>query len=269
MNAQRRLHYSNVKGNEALLNAFFNSGSDAADRLDKAFKEIKDNKEKYTEAQRKTYDLISEMDRQGFKYETVRVGRFEKSQGYERQINSAKVKIKELRPDEIGNVTSTYDLISGKVVDPREKRYKTGEQYKIDSEKKRLEEKARNEEAYARAKNNNSYELDFLEAIQNKNYFDNNKNRKLAEYKEYLQDRDRYWENGTDRGAKDNVETGRKLHSLSESQRKQAELQARKQSVQNYTRVKSMRSSGMTYAQIAKKLGISESTVWAMIFDEE
>lgn len=123
--------------------------------------------------------------------------------------------------------------------------------------------------AYDRAKNKDRYEMDFLEAIQNKNYLSDNKNRKLAEYKEYLQDREKYWQNRTGYNSKDNVETMQKLNGLSESQRRQAESQARKQSVQNYTRVKSMRSSGMTYAQIAKKLGISESTVWAMIFDEE
>lgn len=123
--------------------------------------------------------------------------------------------------------------------------------------------------AYDRAKNKDRYEMDFLEAIQNKNYLSDNKNRRLAEYKEYLQDREKYWQNRTSYDSKDNIETMRKLSGLSDTQRKQAEAQARKQSVQNYTRVKSMLSSGMTYAQIAKKLGISESTVWAMIFDEE
>lgn len=137
-------------------------------------------------------------------------------------------------------------------------------------EKAHPDEATRNNDAsYKRAKNNDQYEMEFLEAIQNKNYLSDNKNRRLAEYKEYLQDREKYWQNRTEYNSKDNVETMRKLNGLSESQRRQAESQARKQSVQNYTRVKSMRSSGMTYAQIAKKLGISESTVWAMIFDEE
>lgn len=137
-------------------------------------------------------------------------------------------------------------------------------------EKAHPDEATRNNDAsYKRAKNNDQYEMEFLEAIQNKNYLGDNKNRRLAEYKEYLQDREKYWQNRTSYDSKDNIETMRKLSGLSDTQRKQAEAQARKQSVQNYTRVKSMRSSGMTYAQIAKKLGISESTVWAMIFDEE
>ena len=136
-----------------------------------------------------------------------------------------------------------------------------------------LNDRAKSE--YDRAKNSDSYQLDFLEMVQNKAWAGANesgkvnKNKMLSEYKEYLNDRDSYWKNSPDRMNKDNVETRKKLYGLSEAKREQANAEARKQSVQNYSRVKSMRNSGMTYSAIANKLGVSESTVWAMLYDEE
>ena len=56
-------------------------------------------------------------------------------------------------------------------------------------------------EAYSNAKNNDRYEMSFLEAVQNKTWAGanesgtSNKNKMLSEYKEYLQDRDAYWKN--------------------------------------------------------------------------
>ena len=149
-----------------------------------------------------------------------------------------------------------------------------------DEEKKQAKQKTetqtrRDKEEYDNAKNNDSYQLDFLEMVQNKTWAGANesgkvnKNKMLSEYKEYLNDRDSYWKNSPSRMDKDNIETGKKLHGLSEAKREQANAEARKQSVQNYSRVKSMRNSGMTYSAIANKLGVSESTVWAMLYDEE
>lgn len=60
-----------------------------------------------------------------------------------------------------------------------------------------------------------------------------------------------------------------KRPSLSSEDRSKAYSNARNQSNQNFGRAKSMRSSGMTYSEIAKKLGVSESTVWAMLTDED
>lgn len=60
-----------------------------------------------------------------------------------------------------------------------------------------------------------------------------------------------------------------KLLKLSYSDRDKAYSNARQQSAQNFSLARSMRNSGMTYTQIADKLGVSESTVWAMLFDEE
>ena len=126
------------------------------------------------------------------------------------------------------------------------------------------------------ARKNDIWDLTFLEATQNKTWAGANeegkmnRNKMLSEYKDYLSDPEGYW-NGRDnsRTAPDNVETGRKLYSMSDSRRERAFSDARKQSVQNYSRVKSMRNNGMTYKQIADKLGVSESTVLAMLFDEE
>ena len=59
-----------------------------------------------------------------------------------------------------------------------------------------------------------------------------------------------------------------KLLKLSYADRDKAYSNARQQSAQNFSRAKSMRNSGMTYSEIAKKLGVSESTVWAMVTDE-
>lgn len=59
-----------------------------------------------------------------------------------------------------------------------------------------------------------------------------------------------------------------KLLKLSYSDRDKAYSNARQQSAQNFSRARAMRNSGMTYSEIAKKLGVSESTVWAMVTDE-
>lgn len=59
-----------------------------------------------------------------------------------------------------------------------------------------------------------------------------------------------------------------KLLKLSYSDRDKAYANARQQSSKNFSRARSMRNSGMTYSEIAKKLGVSESTVWAMVTDE-
>lgn len=125
------------------------------------------------------------------------------------------------------------------------------------------------------ARKNDRWDLNFLEATQNKTWAGANeegkvnRNKMLSEYKDYLSDPDGYWKGRGNNNASDNIETGRKLYSMSDSRRKRAFSDARKQSVQNYSRVKSMRNNGMTYKQIADKLGVSESTVWAMLFDEE
>lgn len=125
------------------------------------------------------------------------------------------------------------------------------------------------------ARKNDRWDLNFMEAVQNKTWAGANeegkinKNKMLSEYKDYLSDPEGYWKGRGNRNASDNVETGRKLYNMSDSRREKAFSDARKQSVQNYSRVKSMRNSGMTYTQIADKLGVSESTVWAMLFDEE
>ena len=125
------------------------------------------------------------------------------------------------------------------------------------------------------ARKNDRWDLNFMEAVQNKTWAGANeegkvnKNKMLSEYKDYLSDPEGYWKGRGNRNASDNVETGRKLYNMSDSRREKAFSDARKQSVQNYSLVKSMRNSGMTYTQIADKLGVSESTVWAMLFDEE
>lgn len=124
------------------------------------------------------------------------------------------------------------------------------------------------------ARKNDRWDLNFMEAVQNKTWAGANeegkvnKNKMLSEYKDYLSDPEGYWKGRGNTNASDNVETGRKLYNMTDSRREKAFSDARKQSVQNYSRVKSMRNSGMTYTQIADKLGVSESTVWAMLFDE-
>lgn len=156
-----------------------------------------------------------------------------------------------------------------------EPRFKTdGMRWNSDRAMKKIADQvAKNE--YNLAKTKGSYQLDFLEDVQNKTWAGanesgkSNKNKMLSEYKEYLRDPESYRKNSRGRTDKDNVETGRKLYGLSEAKREQANTEARKQSVQNYDRVRSMRNGGMTYNQIANKLGVSESTVWAMLFDEE
>lgn len=125
------------------------------------------------------------------------------------------------------------------------------------------------------ARKNDRWDLNFLEATQNKTWAGANeegkvnRNKMLSEYRDYLSDPEGYWKGRGNKNASDNIETGRKLYSMSDSRRERAFSDARKQSVQNYGRVKSMRNNGMTYKQIADKLGVSESTVWAMLFDEE
>ena len=131
------------------------------------------------------------------------------------------------------------------------------------------------QERLTTAKNKDLWDLDFLEYTQNKHWAGANetgtanKNKMLAEYQEYLENPDKYVSNRRNRMDPDNIDLGKKLYSLSEQNQNRAFSQARKQSVQNYSRVKSMRNSGMTYVQIANKLGISESTVWAMLYDED
>lgn len=138
------------------------------------------------------------------------------------------------------------------------------------------EEKQRIDAAYNRAKNDDRWSLDFLEYTQNKKYAGAdedvpfNRNKMLYEYREFMTDAEGWLKkHDSERQNRDNVETRNNLSKLSASQRNQAENKARSQSVQNYARVNQLRNSGMSYAAIAKKLGISESTVWAMINEDD
>lgn len=86
--------------------------------------------------------------------------------------------------------------------------------------------------------------------------------------KEASQASDNKTKSGREQRNSESANARSKLLKLSYSDRDKAYANARQQSAKNFSRARSMRNSGMTYSEIAKKLGVSESTVWAMVTDE-
>lgn len=196
MKAQRATYESNYKANVALQMLI--AGRTTTNIFNNSLDELKRSNAKYEEAKKKTYDLIIEMDRQGYKYDMVRPPKFF-TDDYDYQKSKAKVKIRELGPDEIGNVKASYNIKTGKLEDPRDQRYA---------------------------------------AIEKKRALESSEKAKSAEEKQRLE--------------KEYHDTLRK-HNVSDRQAVK--------SLKMASRASSMRASGMSYAQIAKKLGIPESSV--------
>lgn len=135
MKAQHKVTKANMDASDAFFD--FLDDKEGSDYLfDAAMKSVLTNSKAYEAAKKKTMDLIVEMDRQGFKYDMIKPPKFTKYGGYDWQTSKAKVNIKEVAPDEIGNVQSSYNIKTGKLEDPRDIRYAAIERKQMEKRQK-------------------------------------------------------------------------------------------------------------------------------------
>lgn len=101
-----------------------------------------------------------------------------------------------------------------------------------------------------------------------------NQQHALKEYKNYLKDPYNYHFNGeitnarTSRSKSKSSSATNKFLNLSSKDKQIAMDRARRVPTIDYRRARQMLNSGRSYEEIAKRLGVSESTVWAMLSDE-
>lgn len=220
-------------------------------RLNDAFDNIRNSSAAYNDAKNKTYDLIAEMDRQGYKFETTRPGSMTKVGGYDYQLYSGKVKIKELAPDEIGNVKAVYDPKTNKILDPREERYSA------------IDRKTREKENSMRLHDSSLESIKKSARLANDAYNSAVK-KELNRVLKDKETRKRYNslnEDETDDFFRTIVNSSPKLKKLKDER-------DNKYSIMNdafENRAKAMAKSGKTQEQIADALGISESSVSKLV----
>ena len=259
MKAQRETYRSNYNASFALNKLLHGRGTEQVfnDRLN----ELKRSNAKYEEAKKKTYDLITEMDRQGYKYEMIRPPKFF-TNGYDYQKSKAKVKIRELGPDEIGNVKASYNIKTGKFEDPRDQRYAALEKKRAsDYDKKfagndtstKLPQKDKNsrtveqKELLDKAEAVDKVRRDFIESKIKKYNPKNSEERDIA----------------IDKVEKANRGKLGKLHEESNAAWKRYDASRLKQ--RDFNKARSLRKRGLTYIEIAERLGVPPTTVWGIL----
>lgn len=132
----------------------------------------------------------------------------------------------------------------------------------------------------ARAKNDDMWDIEFLERYNPEGPdgpAEWNQQYALKEYKNYLKDPYNYHFNGEITTSKSSSNKQKqfpttktatnKFLNLSYEKRQQAMDNVRRMSNQDFTRARQMLNSRHSYEEIAKRLGVSESTVWAIFTD--
>lgn len=128
-----------------------------------------------------------------------------------------------------------------------------------------------------RAKNDDMWDIEFLERYNPEGPdgpAEWNQQHALKEYKNYLKDPYNYHFNGeitnsrTSRSKPKSSSATNKFLNLSSKDKQIAMDRARRVPTVDYRRARQMLNSGRSYEEIAKRLGVSESTVWAMLSDE-
>ena len=130
MVAQRGTYNSGMNASRAFMRFINSPEGDTESKIafDNSLKALKNSKEKYEEAKKKTYDLVVELDRQGYRYDMIRPAEFGVTGPYKYQMTKPKVKISKIAPNEMGNVAASYNIKTGKKEDPRDQRYAAREQ---------------------------------------------------------------------------------------------------------------------------------------------
>lgn len=128
-----------------------------------------------------------------------------------------------------------------------------------------------------RAKNDDMWDIEFLERYNPEGPdgpAEWNQQHALKEYKNYLKDPYNYHFNGeitnarTSRSKSKSSSATNNFLNLSSKDKQIAMDRARRVPTIDYRRARQMFNSGRSYEEIAKRLGVSESTVWAMLSDE-